>query len=305
MSTLRGELLALVARHATSDGRTDSAHPGVYFWRADAPGARKPSSAPTLTLAAVVQGRKAVHIDGRTLIYDAANYLVLTGESEFESEVIEASRARPYLSVAVAVPPELVARTLIALSGPQLDPAPEPDPAFVACLEGPVLDALLRLVRALDDPAERAVLAPLCVEELVFRLLRTDAAALLRRAVGRGDERKIQEVMAFIRAHLGARLSVDDLARRAAMSPSHFAHRFRAVARVSPMRYVKHARLLEARRLLLDGARAGEAADRVGYASPSHFNRDFRGYFGAPPAEYIRRLRAPSQDLARQAQAPA
>lgn len=299
------ELLALVARHAASEGRTDSPHPGVWFWRRDRPGGRKPSQALTLTLAAILQGRKVAHVGGDTLVYDAANFLVLTGEGEFESEVTEASPERPYLSVSVAMPPEVVARTLIALAEVEVEAAGEPAPAFVARLEGPVLDALCRLVRALGDPAERTVLAPLCVEELVFRLLRSDAAAVLRRAVRRGDELKIQETMAFIRANAAARLTVDELARRAAMSPSHFAHRFRAVARVSPMRYVKHVRLHEARRLLLHGARAGEAADRVGYASASHFTRDFKSYFGVPPAEYARRSRGPSQDRAREAQAPA
>lgn len=299
------ELLALVARHATGEGRTDSAHPGVWFWRRDQPGGRKPSQALTLTLAAILQGTKVAHVGGRALTYDAANYLVLTGETEFESEVVEASPRRPYLSVSVAVPPEVVASTLVALADAEVGATDEPAPAFVARLEGPVLDALCRLVRTLDDPAERSVLAPLIVEELVFRLLRTDAAALLRRAVRRGDAWKIQETMAFIRANAATRLTVEELARRAAMSPSHFAHRFRAVARVSPIRYVKHVRLHEARRLLLHGARAGEAADRVGYASASHFTRDFKSYFGVPPAAYARRLREPSQDRAREAQAPA
>lgn len=312
MDTDRGrehdELLALVRRHATGEGRTDAAHPGVWFWRSDRPWPRYRARAMTLSLSALVQGRKLAHVDGRTLHYDPANYLVLTGETEFEAELIEASPERPYLSMGVAVPPEIVARTLLTLADDGAIASGEPEPAaFVAPLEGPVLGALCRLARALDDPAERTVLAPLIVEELVFRLLRSDAAALLRRAVLGGDERRIEEVMAFIRANAATRLTVEDLARRVAMSPSHFAHRFRAVARVSPMRYVKHVRLHDARRLLLDGARASEAGDRVGYASPSHFTRDFKSYFGVPPAAYARRLRAPDapQDRARQAQAPA
>ena len=49
--------------------------------------------------------------------------------------------------------------------------------------------------------------------------------------------------------------------RHVAMSPSHFAHRFRAVARLSPMRYLREVRLERARELLLQhGARAGEGS---------------------------------------------
>ena len=77
------------------------------------------------------------------------------------------------------------------------------------------------------------------------------------------------------------------------MSPSHFAHRFRAVARVSPMKYVKQARLFEAQRLLsLEGLRVGEVAGRVGYESAAHFTRDFKRHFGVTPVAYARRLHA-------------
>lgn len=286
------DLLALVARHATGEGRIDSSYPGVWFWRADQPVAKRKSQALTLSLVTVVQGRKEASFGEHALTYDPGRYLVLTGETEFDSSVLEASPERPYLSVCVAMPPEVVARTLIALADSDVGPIDEPVPAFVSRLDPSVLGALCRLLEALDDPAERAVLAPLIVEEIVFRLLRSEAAAVLRRAVRRGDETRIQESMAFIRAHATDRLTVEGLARRAAMSPSHFAHRFRAVARVSPMRYVKHVRLHEARTLLLRGARASEVAGQVGYASASHFTRDFKSYFGVPPAEYARRLHA-------------
>ena len=46
-----------------------------------------------------------------------------------------------------------------------------------------------------------------------------------------------------------------ELARLAAMSPSHFAHRFRAVARTSPMRYLRVVRLDAARARLFTANR--------------------------------------------------
>jgi len=76
------------------------------------------------------------------------------------------------------------------------------------------------------------------------------------------------------------------------MSPSHFAHRFRAVVRMSPMRYVRQLRLQHARRwLVADGLRVNEAATRAGYESTSHFTRDFKSEYGAAPGEYTKRFR--------------
>jgi AraC-like DNA-binding protein len=132
------------------------------------------------------------------------------------------------------------------------------------------------------------VLAPLALREIVFRLLRSPAAsALLALATANGEAARIQQAMAFIEANAARRLSVAAVARHVAMSPSHFAHRFRDVASVSPMRFLKHVRLERARSLLLaEGLSVAEAAERVGYASASHFTRDFKRLFGLAPARY-------------------
>lgn len=73
------------------------------------------------------------------------------------------------------------------------------------------------------------------------------------------------------------------------MSPSHFAHRFAAVARTTPMKFPREVRLERARALLLaNGTRANEVAAQVGFESPAHFTREFKRRFGAPPSTYLR-----------------
>ena len=164
--------------------------------------------------------------------------------------------------------------------------------AFTAPLEATLAEPLARLLNAVDDPVERRTLAPLAVEELVFRLLRSDAATAMRGALRPRDARPITEAMRLMRLQAFQPLSVEAIARQVAMSPSHFAHRFRVVARMSPMRFVKAVRLDAARTLLLsDGVRASEVALRVGYESAAHFSRDFKRRFGTSPARYARRPR--------------
>jgi AraC-like DNA-binding protein len=91
--------------------------------------------------------------------------------------------------------------------------------------------------------------------------------------------------MQFIRANHARKLTVEGLARQLAMSPSHFAHRFTAVARISPMRFLREVRLERARALLFEsGARAGEVGVRVGFESAAHFAREFKRRYGAPPS---------------------
>jgi AraC-like DNA-binding protein len=302
------ELRARVAREARSEGRHESALPGVWFHRAERAIAFRRGRAPSLMLGVVVQGRKVARVAERELHYGARSYLIVTGALEFESRVVEASPARPYLSIGVQLPPELVVKTLLSL--PEVAPggAGDPEEAYVSRLDAALVATLCRLLRTLDDPAEQRVVAPLVLAELVFRLLRSDWAASIRRAAQRdGDQTRIAQAMEFMRGNLGRRLTVATIARQVAMSPSHFAHRFREIARMSPMHYLKHARMLEARLLLLhDGLRPGEAAGRVGYASPAHFHRDFKNSFALPPATYVRSFRGAlaggSQDPARGSQ---
>jgi len=285
-----------VSRLAPRPGVHPLPIPDAWIYRADAPEPMSKRATYSLTVAVVVSGKKLVRMDDVELTYDPRHCIVLTGEAQYSSQVIEASTAQPYLSIAFAVAPELVARTLVALAEvmpqrPQLVDAPPS--AFLTRLDDGVLEPLCRLVRALHDPAERRIVAPLALQELVFRLLRSDAAGTLRRAACRGgDEARIAEVMGFMRAHVDRKLTVEQLAKRAGMSASHFAHRFRDVARVSPIRYLKHARLDHARALLLrSDSQAAEVAARSGYASAAHFTRDFKQRFGDSPRRYVARIR--------------
>jgi AraC-like DNA-binding protein len=292
------ELARLIASRAVVEGTTLGGFSGVCYYRASSPVRVQKAVVPGPRLLVVGQGRKVAKFRGGELVYDEQSFLVVTGETYFEAVVSEATAARPYLEMCMELPPEVVARTLLAVAhAPAASIAARgarrgsPLPAFVSELDPPLAGALVRLIAALDDRLEREVIAPLVLEEIVFRLLRCDGAAVVREAVGKEDA-TIQRAMQFIRENAARTLSVEDMARHVGMSASHFAHRFSAVARVSPMRYVKHVRLESARELMLGGSiRVAEAAARVGYESASHFTRDFKLAYGAAPAEYSRRFR--------------
>ena len=281
-----------INRHAWGEGRADTPYPGLSVFRISSTTVVRKEPAFGVTLGIVVQGRKALRVDGRTLDIDPANYLVLTREMQYDATVQPETELRPFLGVSVTFPPELVAKALVALADGTDSRSSSPTPAFTAPLEARLAEPLSRLLKTVDDPVERRTLAPLAVEELVFRLLRSDAATAMRGALRPGDARPITEAMRLIRMQAFQPLSVEAIARQVAMSPSHFAHRFRVVVRMSPMRFVKEVRLDAARTLLLgNNVRASEVALRVGYESPAHFSRDFKRRFGTSPSRYARHAR--------------
>jgi AraC-like DNA-binding protein len=282
-----GRVRDLLDDLARGDGHTSVFEPDVCLYRFGAPGTFTKAETYGLTLGMVLQGAKRVRVDGRAFPVTPGRAIVVTRACPLETTVDEAGRDRPYLGLGICFAPERVARALLALADAGGAQTPETVPAFVLDCDSNIADAVERLLRTLGDPLDRKLLAPLILDEILFRLLRSEAAAAVRAGVGpAADAQRILEAMRLIRENHADKLSVDELARKVAMSPSHFAHRFSAVARVSPMRYLREVRLDAARsRLASDGARVSEVAVAVGFESPAHFTREFKRRFGVSPSK--------------------
>jgi AraC-like DNA-binding protein len=275
----------MITDRSRSEGQTPLPFPGLSVCRYTAPTVYDKAATAGTTVGAVLQGAKQLRIGSHALDVPAGRIVVVTRPCAYTSSVVEASRRRPYLSLSLSFAPERVARALITLAEVGGTPSKQATPAFLLDCDLGIASALERLLRIVADPVEAKLLGPLIVDEILLRLLRTDAAATLRAGVGSpADAQRILQAMQYIRENYADKLCVEEVARRVAMSPSHFAHRFQAVARVSPMRFVRQVRLDHARERLVTGARVSEVALEVGFESPAHFTREFKRKFGFTPS---------------------
>jgi AraC-like DNA-binding protein len=295
---LRDELVELLERRTRGpDGMHATAIPALKLWRFSHP--TEPAHAlqePAVYV--VVQGRKQVALGDAVYIYDRAQYLAVSVELPVVSNVLEASPDEPYLCLTLTVDP----RELAALIVETGRPAPRDDhdgrALYVSPLRTPLLDGLLRLVRLLDAPEEIAVLAPLILREVNYRLLQGEQfGRLAQMAIGDGRLRRVSGAIGWIKQHFAEPLQIEVLASRVHMSPSALHHHFKAATAMSPIQYQKRLRLQEARRLLLAGAPSADAvAYEVGYASASQFSREYARLFGQPPRRDAERLRDAAVD---------
>ena len=163
----------------------------------------------------------------------------------------------------------------------------------VSPLDVGLLDAVVRLVRLVDSPTEARYLAPLVTREIVYRLIiGAQGGRLSRVATPGGSTHRIAEAIEWLRNDFDQPLSIEDVARELGMSVSGFHHHFRALTAMSPLQFLKHLRLQEARRLMLgEGLDAASAGYRVGYGDASHFTREYKRLFGAPPMRDVEQLR--------------
>lgn len=279
---------------APAEGRT-LIHPlDIGVCRYSEPATIREAATFGVTIGVVLQGHNKLRIAGHDdIVVDPERLLVITRETEHISLSIAPGERRPFLGMTLCFPHQRVARALLELADAGASSTADTVSAFVMPADRAIADGLERLVRTLDDAIERRLIAPLVVDELLYRVLRSDCAAAIRGAVARRpDALRILQSMRYVEQHLAHKLTVEQLAKRAGMSPSHYAHRFSSIARISPMRFLREARLVRARALLMEsGARASEVATTVGFESAAHFTREFKRRFGVPPSHYLRARR--------------
>jgi AraC-like DNA-binding protein len=290
-----GDLIAELAARAPETGGNTGAWPGLVIYRFTAPAGPTWEEIQSLSLCIVAQGRKAVTAEGETYAYDSFHYLVLRSHLHFQAEILEASPARPFLSMVLQIDPtvvrqvssDMVERRTTAFRSRSVQDQPARD-AYVSTMDTELLGAVLRFLRATRKGADRRVLAPLYLQEMVYRVLqREQFARLLELAEAESASNPVSAVLEYMREHLSEPLTVADLAEFVSLSPSAFAHMFRDITGRSPYQFLKEMRLERARELLVDGnLTVARVSKEVGYASVSHFIAEFRGRFGVTPRAY-------------------
>ena len=292
VQALCAELAQLIDRRTVVDGGHSTAIPALQLWRFSNP----TESAQVLQqpgVYVVVQGRKQVTVGSETYHYDASQYLAVSLELPVTARVVEATPDAPYLCLTLTLDTRDLA-ALIVETG-QSTPRDDHDgrALFVSPLPSPLLNAFLRLVQLLDTPHDVAVIAPLVLRELHYRLLQGEQRARLAEgAIGESRLRRMAGAIAWIREHFAEALQIEALSKIANMSPSALHMHFKAVTALSPIQYQKRLRLQEARRRLVSETTTAEAvAYAVGYASPSQFSRDYLRLFGQTPRRDAERLR--------------
>jgi len=242
----------------------------------------------------VLQGRKQGLLEGEVYLYDEEHYLAVSVPVPFRMESV-ASADRPLLAVYVEFDMDLAAEIASEVGARRSEPTTCRVRGLVSSrMEPGIEDVVLRLLRALRDPVELAVLGAGILRELHYRVLvGPQGSAMISALQQRGTSGRIVQSLARLRETFGSQLSVAALAREAGMSvPSYHVH-FKALTGSSPIQYVKAMRLHEARLMIARQDKTiAEVAASVGYASPAQFSRDFKRHFrrtASEEAKWVRR----------------
>ena len=241
----------------------------------------------------VAQGAKRFHFPDAVVTYDTLNFLLVTVPVPANCEALVGTEG-PFLGLSVRIDLQVVADMLM-----RVPPQPRNAQACSLTISAPAMDVEVasvgvRLLQAMRDPVEAAVLGPLLVRELHYRALVGPAGGMLRASLnGSRSRSSVHRVLEKMHTAHAAPFQVKQLAREAGMSVSAFHERFRAVTGHSPLHYFKLLRLHRARSLMIQSdLSAACACEQVGYISQSQFSREFKSLFGRTPLQEVKRMRA-------------
>jgi AraC-like DNA-binding protein len=288
-----------IAAYAPHDGVFNLSIPGLHASRYSRIHTDCVHALHLPALCIIVQGAKSVIVGEEVYEYDTTRVLVFSVALPVAAQVTQASYSEPYLGFRLDLDPHKVAELVLKVFPQGLPPVPERRAVYVTPLDPSIVNAATRLMECLAQPADVELLAPLVVDEILIRLLRSRIGPrVAQMGFGESSVHRLAKAISWLRANYAQPMKVEGLADLAHMSVSSFHEHFKSVTAMSPLHYQKVLRLQEARRLMLSAMMdASTACQRVGYLSASQFSREYSRFFGSAPTKDIARLRQDTQLL--------
>lgn len=239
-------------------------------------------------LCVVLQGAKSMMVGDVTFDYREMQAMIASVEIPGIGKVVEATKARPLLVIALELDVPLLRETLKQLPPPPVAPAPHSGKGlgvYVHDVDTELAGCLLRLLDLLAKPHQISMLLPLLLRETYYHLLTgPNGAKLSLLSLPESRARRVADALYLLRSDFTRPVRIKELAATAGMSASSFHQHFKQLTSMTPLQYQKHLRLLEAKRLMVaENANVTRAALHVGYESASQFSREYLRLFGLTP----------------------
>jgi AraC-like DNA-binding protein len=291
------KLARLIAAYAPHDGVFAQPIHGLHVSRASRTNSECVHALRLPSLSIIAQGAKTVIVGEEVYEYDPSRMLVYSVALPVAAQVTRASYSEPYLALRLDLDPQKIAELVLKVHPHGVPPVQERRAVYIAALDLNIVTAAIRLMECLAQPGDIELLAPLGVEEILIRLLRSPIGIrVAQMGFAESSVHRVAKAISWLRSNFSQPMKVEDLAELVHMSVSSFHEHFRSVTSMSPLHYQKVLRLQEARRPMLSAMMdAGSAGQRVGYLSASQFSREYSRFFGNAPTKDIARLRSESQ----------
>ena len=138
---------------------------------------------------------------------------------------------------------------------------------------------------AMDNNAQKDIIADFALKELLIRLMQTQARSLVEKNINKNNSR-IALITDYIKNNLHHKLSVEEISKMAFVSKSNLFKLFKEELGISPNDYIIQERIKKAKELLVNHRSVKEVAFMTGFADTNYFTRVFRQLVGETPKQF-------------------
>ncbi|OZS42360.1 AraC family transcriptional regulator [Photobacterium sanguinicancri] len=158
-----------------------------------------------------------------------------------------------------------------------------------AVISDPELANQLRLVFNTLENSDNRLLRETLIYGTLVKLMGRHAKSRLNPNLETKAQKQLLLVKEFLDDYPQADVSLDELAKLAAISPYHLVRSFQKEFGLPPHAYQIQSRLRLARKLLKLGHSISDTAQECGFHDQSHFHRHFKKANGYTPGQYIKK----------------
>lgn len=244
----------------------------------------------------MITGKKVMHIESiDSFDFYPGETLIMPMGKEMVIDFPEATFSNPTQCLALGIDPTIINETihqfneLVSVENDR-NHQWEVSGDFSFLGENQELQPLInRLIQTFTTGSKsRDALLDLMLKELIIRLLQTEAKATIIKSTNNiYNNHRIAYVVKYIRDNLSDNLTIDQLADKVYLSPSHFHKLFKNTLGESPVTFLIKERINLAKKMIRrENYTIAEVAERVGFNNVSYFNRQFKKYEGVSPGQY-------------------
>lgn len=293
----RSRLARMILALVPYDGAFNQRIPGLLisrFSRIDSDTVNDFNS-PSLLFA--VQGEKVITVGQQVYTLDKSEMLMFPVALPVTMQTTNATSSEPFLGIRLDLDSKRISELVLKVYAHGLPPLGQRSAGYTANIGLSIMKAVSRLLDCLSDPGDTEWIAPLVMDEILIRILRSPFGKQAAE-MGFADSgvQRVAKAIAWLRSDFSQKIKITDLADLVHMSVSSFNEHFKSVTSMSPLQYQKALRLHEARRLMFSESKNASTASRlVGYISISQFSRDYSRFFGISPSRDIAKWRQQEQ----------
>lgn len=246
-------------------------------------------------LASMIRGRKVMYLPN-TPSFDflPGESVIVPGDETMRIDFPDADHRDPTQCLALAIAPDKVRQVTDMLN----DRAPLVDSQqgwqfgghnFFLTNDEPIHQLIARLIYIFTENNQaKEVFANLVLQELVVRLMQTQARSLLLSPdTTLGNVNRLAHVAQYINRHLSRNIPIRELADQACMSEPNFYRTFKQTFGMTPVDYINQQRIALASRLLRTTNRyLADISLDCGFNNLTYFMKLFRREMGLSPAQY-------------------